>query len=466
MARDMSDFAATLGYDDLPSDLLWTLRRSFTDTMGVAAIGATTDMARLAGRAALALFGPGTAGQSRMLMDGRAVSPAGAAMAGAFMIDSIDAHDGSSPNKGHAGSAIFPSLLGIADALMAGGLAITGRDFAIWLAVAYEISYRAGQVQHATCADYHTSGAWTAVGIAAAGARMLGCNAEQIRHAAGIGEYHGPRSQMMRCIDFPTMVRDGVGWGAPSGVTAAYLAAEGFTGAPALTCEGADAAPFWADLGRRWRTVEHTHYKAYPCCRWAHPALDAVRDMMRDNGLSHEQIAGVEIRTFHYATRLAGQEPANLDEFTYAIAFPVAVMIVRGRLGVAELSPETLHDPDILRVSRAISLIDDADMTARSTHKRWAAVTLVTRDGCRIEDGARTPRGDADMPLSDAEIGAKFHQFADPVLSAARAGRVAQLTGRFDELSAAEFADLADLVLSPTADLSTEKVKKNKTAAE
>ena len=49
MARDMSDFAATLGYDDLPSDLLWTLRRSFTDTMGVAAIGATTDMARLAG---------------------------------------------------------------------------------------------------------------------------------------------------------------------------------------------------------------------------------------------------------------------------------------------------------------------------------------------------------------------------------------------------------------------------------
>ncbi len=465
MAQDMSNFVANLTYEDLPSDLLWTLRRSFTDTMGVAAIGSTTELSRLASRGALAIFGAGTAGQCRILMDGRTLSPAGAAMAGAFMIDSIDAHDGTSPNKGHAGSAIFPSLLGVADTMMANGIAITGRDFAVWLAAAYEVSYRAGQVQHATCADYHTSGAWTAVGIAAACARMLGCDAGAIRHAAGIGEYHGPRSQMMRCIDFPTMVRDGVGWGAPSGVTAAYLAAEGFTGAPALTCEGEEAAPLWSDLGESWLAVEHTHYKPYPCCRWAHPSLDAVRDMMKEHKLTHEQISGVEIRTFHNATRLAGHEPANLDEFTYAIAFPVAAMIVRGQLSLEELSLETLDDPEILRVSRATILIDDDELTAQSTHKRWAAVTLITTDGRRIEDAARTPRGDADTPLSDAEISDKFHMFADPVLGRDRADRIEELTGRFDELSAAEFATLTDILLAPTADASV-KMMKDKTAAE
>jgi 2-methylcitrate dehydratase PrpD len=251
------------------------------------------------------------------------------------MIDSIDAHDGTTPNKGHAGSAVFPALLAVADALRAGGQALSGRDFAVALAVAYEVSYRAGQVQHATCADYHTSGAWTAVGVAAACARLLGCTEEQIRHAAGIGEYHGPRSQMMRCIDFPTMVRDGVGWGAPSGVTAAYLARHGFTGAPALTCEGESAAPHWGDLGLAWRTIEHTHYKPYPCCRWAHPSIDAARELMQIHGLTHDRIKAVRIRTFHYATRLAGHGPRSLDEFTYAIAFPVATMIVRGRMAAA-----------------------------------------------------------------------------------------------------------------------------------
>ncbi|MCK4867639.1 MAG: MmgE/PrpD family protein, partial [Alphaproteobacteria bacterium] len=185
----MAKFAAELGYDDLPDSLLTVLRRSFLDTMGVAAVGSTTELSALARKGALALFGAGAAGPARILFDGRTVSPAGAAMAGAFGVDSIDAHDGTSPNKGHAGSAIFPSLLAIADAMQVGGAKISGRDFAVWLAIAYEVSYRAGQVQHATCADYHTSGAWTAVGVAAASARMLGGDENQIRHAAGIGEY-------------------------------------------------------------------------------------------------------------------------------------------------------------------------------------------------------------------------------------------------------------------------------------
>ncbi|MCW3783683.1 MmgE/PrpD family protein [Defluviimonas salinarum] len=450
MTRDMAGFAVTLGYGDLPEALLALLRRSFLDTMGVAAIGSTTGLSRIARKGALALFGPGEAGAARMLMDGRRVSPAGAAMAGAFMVDSIDAHDGTTPNKGHAGSAIFPALLAVADAERARGRAITGRDFALWLALAYEISYRAGQVQHATCPDYHTSGAWTAVGVAAAAARMLGCDREQIRHAAGIGEYHGPRSQMMRCIDFPTMVRDGVGWGAPSGVTAAYLAREGFTGAPALTCEGAAAEPFWQGLGESWLTLDHTHYKAYPCCRWAHPSIDAARDLMRENGLTHDRIAGVEIRTFHYATRLAGHEPKSLDEFSYAIAFPVAAMIVRGRIGVGELTEETLRDPEILRISRATTLIDDPELTARSVAQRWAAVTLITTDGRRFEAPPRTPRGDTDQPLGDDEIRAKFHGFADPVLGAERAAEMERLASRFDTLGADGFAALSDLVLTRT----------------
>ena len=439
-------FAAGLGYDDLPEQALWTLRRSFLDTMGVAAIGATTELSDIARRVAPMIFGAGGAGASQMLMDGRAVSPTGAAMAGAFTIDSVDAHDGTTPCKGHAGSAIFPAMIAMAQA---SERQIDGKEFAAILAAAYEVSYRAGLVQHATCADYHTSGAWTAVGVAAAGAKLLGGSAEQIRQAAGIGEYHGPRSQMMRCIDHPSMVRDGVGWGAPSGVTAAYLAMEGFTGAPALTCEGDEGAEFWGDLGGGWRLIDHTHYKAYPCCRWAHPSLDAVQMMMRDNGLHYEQVEGVEIRTFHYATRLAGHEPQTQDEFAYAIAFPVAAMIVRGQVGVEELSAEALRDPDILRVSRSVTLIDDPEMTRISTDKRWAQVTLALKDGRRIEDAPRSPRGDADLPLSDAEILQKYHLLADPVLGLARAEEIAAMSQEFDSLDATGLQRLFDLCCQP-----------------
>ncbi len=445
-------FVDELSFDDLPPELLAVLRRSFLDTMGVAAIGSTTKMAKTALRVSPLLFGAAGNFSSRMLMDGGLVSPSGAAMAGAMTLDSVDAHDGTTPNKGHAGSAVFPSLLAVVDALNRTGRRMGGREFAVVLAIAYEVSYRAGQVQHSTCSDYHTSGAWTAVGIAVACAKLLGCSQQQIAHAAGIGEYHGPRSQLMRCIDHPTMLRDGVGWGAPCGVSAAYLARQGFTGAPALTCDSEEAEPFWRDLGSNWLTVEHTHYKLYPCCRWAHPSIDAVRELMRENNLTHEQVECVEIRTFHYATRLAGHEPATWDEFAYGIAFPVAIMIVRGKVGAEELQDPILQDPEILRISRAIKLIDDPDLTTRSIKKRWAAVTLVMRDGRRFEDHPRSPRGDADLPLGDDEISEKFFNFAQPVLGAERSHSLHDLASSFDKLDSDEFTNLLDLCLRAVHD--------------
>ena len=67
-------------------------------------------------------------------------------------------------------------------------------------------------------------------------AGVLELNPEQTAHAIGIAEYHGPRSQMMRCIDHPTMLKDGSGWGSMSGIIAGQLASNGFTGAPASDC--------------------------------------------------------------------------------------------------------------------------------------------------------------------------------------------------------------------------------------
>lgn len=443
MPPPFHSFASQLQFDDLPESLLFILRRSFLDTLGVAAVASTTDMAQIAVRTARLMFGPTSIGGARVLMDGTPLSPAGAAMAGGFTVDAVDAHDTTTPCKGHVGSAVFPALLAIADVLPD---TLTGADFAAHLAVAYEVSSRAGLAQHATCADYHTSGAWTAVGVATAAARMLKCPPEVIRHAAGIAEYHGPRSQMMRCIDHPTMVRDGVGWGAPSGVVAAYLAAEGFTGAPALTCE--EAPEFWHDLGAAWRTVEDTSYKAYPCCRWAHPSIDSVAHLMTEHQLSPSDIAKVEIRTFHNATRLAGHRPTTPDEFAYGIAFPVATMIVRGQIGVPELALDTLSDPQIRAMSDRVELIDDPHFTKISQAKRWAQVTLETPDGTRFEDIPRTPKGDNDLPLSDMEISEKFHLFADPVLGTSRSQEIKDLCVEFDRLSARDFRRLLDLSLS------------------
>jgi len=449
MATRFTDFVTGLTYEAVPDEVKAIMRTSFVDTAGVAAIGSTTRMSEIARTCADRLWrGSPETGTARMLFDGRRVSPAGAAFAGAFTIDAIDAHDGFSPAKGHAGSAVFPAVLAIADALASTGQDLTGEELMVVLAIGYEVSYRAGLTLHGTVDDYHTSGAWTAVGIAAAAARMLGLDADEVLHATGIAEYHGPRSQMMRCIDHPTMLRDGVGWGAPTGVTAAYMAQMGFTGAPAITLQSNQAEPWWRDLGERWEVMK-THYKPYPVCRWAHPAIDAASQLMAEHGLVSADIERVRIQTFHNATRLAGHEPKTLDEMTYAIAFPVAAMIVRGKIGAAELEPAIFGDDEVLRIARATELVETEHYTRISTEKRWADVTLHLKRGDQVQSPPMTPRGDADNPMSADELAEKFRRFAEPVAGRARTGALGEMGARFDSLSEVDLARLCDLIMAP-----------------
>jgi 2-methylcitrate dehydratase PrpD len=445
-----SEFAGSLSYDSIPEEVRATLRRSFADILGVAAVGSTTQMSSITRKIADRLWRSSPEiGAARMIFDGRPVSPAGAAFAGAFTIDSIDGHDSTSPCKGHAGSAVFPALLAVADSLRASGAAISGKEFMVALAVAYEIAYRAGLTLHGTASDYHTSGAWTAVGVAAGVSRLLRLSQEQTRHAAGIAEYHGPRSQMMRCIDFPTMLRDGVGWGAPSGLMAAHMAELGFTGAPAITVEGPAAEPWWRDLGQAWRLVEDTSYKPYPVCRWAHPSIDAVRDLMRDDGLSSKDIARVRIQTFHYAVRLAGHNPKTLDEMSYSIAFPVATMIVRGKIGPQELLPDVLQDEEIRRISNVTELVETEHYTRISVGKRWADVTLFLKDGREIMSEPRTPKGDRDNPMSAQEFHDKYANFTEGLISKGRAAEMETMALAFDGLDSKGLGRLIDLIAAP-----------------
>ena len=170
------------------------------------------------------------------------------------------------------------------------------------------------------------------------GARQLGLTQAQTREAVGIAEYHGPRSQMMRCIDAPTMVKDGSGWGAMAGVSAAYLAQDGFTGAPAITMEDPDLAGFWDDLGQNWY-VEQQYIKLYPVCRWAQPAAEGAMALVRDHAVTPDQIAQIKVESFHEAKRL-NAIPTNTEQAQYSLPFSVAAALVHGTIGVREVTQE------------------------------------------------------------------------------------------------------------------------------
>ncbi|MBT9288618.1 MmgE/PrpD family protein [Prosthecodimorpha staleyi] len=398
------EFIHALSFDDLPPAVRSAAQRCLLDLIGVAAAGRKTDLARIVLNHAVRQFGPGEGRGARLLFDGRRASEVGAAFAGASLIDSYDAHDGHALTKGHAGVAILPAILAYWDA---GGLTIDDRELLTAIVLGYEIATRAGIALHASACDYHTSGAWNAIACAALGARLLGLSNAATREALGIAEYHGPRSQMMRCIDFPTMVKDGSGWGALAGVSAAFLAADGFTGAPAITLEASEQAALWADLGRRW-TIEEQYFKPYPVCRWAQPSIEAARGLMREHGLTGADVADVEVRSFAAAIRLASARPATTEEAQYSLPFPLASAILRGRVGADEIVGAGLTDAAVLALSERIRLVVDPEIEARFPAERFAVVTLTTRDGRTVTSPWTVARGGPLNPLDSTEIVEKY----------------------------------------------------------
>ena len=432
-------FVHRIAFEDLPEAVVAQAKRCLLDLVGVAASGRQTDLSRIVHRYALAQMGSGSGPGARLIFDGRRVSASGAAYAAASTIDAFDAHDGHRLTKGHAGVALLPALLAVAD--------VTGRwdgrELLTSLALGYEIAIRAGIALHASVTDYHTSGAWNALGCAAIVARHLGLDVVQTRHALGIAEYHGPRSQMMRCIDHPTMLKDGSGWGALAGVSAAYLAAEGFTGAPAVLVE--NGSPLWSDLGRRWTMLEQ-YFKPYPVCRWAQPAMEAAAALMQ-RGFPAERIAEVEIRTFAQAVRLGTRHPATTEEAQYGLAFPVAAFLLRRRLGSEEIMADGLSDAAVAAMAARIRLVEDGGFSSRFPAERIAAVTIRLDDGTVHRSDPTAARGDPEAPLSDEEILHKFRTLTR-MLPRGRQAAIEHAIADLDHDPRAAAA-LAEAVLSP-----------------
>lgn len=415
MSTPVVDFIHDLKWDDAPAAVQAAARMAMLDLLGVAASGTATTLSQLARQHAFDHFAPrikpGFEG-CRIMFDGRRCSAPGAVLAGGMQIDSVDAHDGHKLTKGHVGCGVLPTALAFSEM----DSETAESDLMGLLLVGYEIGARAGMALHHSASDYHTSGAWIALAAAGIGARAMKLTAAQTREALGIAEYHGPRSQMMRCIDHPTMLKDGSGWGAMAGASASLLAQDGFTGSPALTIESDDIQSIWSDLGTRWTMLEQ-YVKAYPVCRWAQPAIAAVIKLHEQHEFTHVDIKRLEIGTFHESKRLSVSSPSDTEQAQYSLSFPTAVAVVHKDVGLAHIDGDGLSDQDVLRISQLVQIVEVDAYNDRFPANRMSHVSIELNDGRVLESGPTEAAGDPEQPFTAEQIEAKFIRFASPALS-------------------------------------------------
>ncbi|RMU99476.1 MmgE/PrpD protein [Pseudomonas syringae pv. tomato] len=439
-------FIQQLKFGDAPSATRKRIKTCLLDIIGVAAAARENGTSRILKEFAVANYATG-APCSRLWFDGRSVHPLGAGYAGGFSVDSLDAHEGHFTSKGHAGATVVPAIIALIDAYCAQGKSISGQEMLCVLMIGYETALRAGRALMATAPEYHASGAFSGIGVVCAGARLLKLDEAAFHHALGIAEYFGPRCPMMRLVDFPSMLRDAHGAGAHAGINALLMAQAGVTGAPAATVESAEVARFWQSMGDTWE-IDEQYFKPWPVCRWAQPALTAMTGLLNQHPqITAEQIESIHIQTFHESVRLQGHTPKNADEAQYALAFPVAALVARGRIGPEEVTGAAIHAADILKVSAKVRISEAADLSARFPEEILSRINVQLKDGSSLSSPTTCAKGDPGHPLSDVEFIEKYRFFSEPSLGVSHSRLLEQAVANLAQEP--DCQGLLSLLLSP-----------------
>lgn len=428
-------FIHELDWLNVPEATQHQVKRCLLDLVGVHIGGRATQLSQIIYDHAGEMY----IGELGLPFSRRRSNPLGLALATGMTIDALDGHDGHNLCKGHVGCGSLSAVL----AMSLNG-ETDSEEFLTRLLLGYELGTRLGTALHQSVPDYHTSGAWIAVASAAIGARAFSLDKNTTNEALGIAEYHGPRSQMMRGVDHPTMVKDGSGWGAMAGISAAYLAKAGFTGAPALTIKTPDH--IWHDLGQNWQ-IHSQYFKPYPVCRWAQAAIEAAR-MLRDTyKIQPENISEIEIHSFHQCIRLAGNSPKTTEEAQYSTSFPTAIALARGTVRAEDVTDNALQDPLIRSLANRITLVEDEDANDAFPARRYARVVLRLNDGKEFESDWHEPRWEPNAPPSDEELIEKFTAYTAPYMSAPRQSALIETIFSLDKQPLAEFFALIEAPL-------------------
>ena len=440
-SRRVAEWVHDVGWEDLSATVRCQAVRCLLDLCGSAIGGSRTRVARIAAEYARAAHGTGSAtivGQSG------GSSAVGGALANGFAASALDVDDGYRPVKGHPGAIVFPSVLAAAEQVRA-----TGADFLLALVIGYEVAMRAGLILHPLYDFYHGSGAWGPIGGAAGAARMLGLDVERTWQALGIAEFHAPMTPEMRSVEHPSMLKDGIGWGAMVGLASAQLAAHGFTGIPSLfdSPPGEGQLPGAAgerivpnglveSLGHDYLMLD-VYYKPYACCRWAQPAIDGALQAVRALGVEASDVARVRVHTFEAALHLGRAHlpgipftairPRTTEEAQFSVAWPVAAALIDGAVGPEQILEAALARRELRELAARIELAPDAELEACFPTRALARVVVETFDGRSASSAVLAARGDGHTPLSDVALLDKLAGLAAPVLGAERTARLADV---------------------------------------
>ena len=416
----LAEFALGLRHGDIPAEVRTRAHHTMLDAAGIALASTRYSFAHpvLAG---LRAFGDN--GDVPVFGMPARMSARDAATMNGFLCHGLDFDDTHIAGIVHATASLLPATLSAS--AMTGA---SGREMITAYVIGIETATRLGMCAKGAFhqAGFHPTGMIGIFGCVLAAGRLMGLNARQLENAQGLAVSMASGS-MEFLEDGASNKRFHPGWAASSALTACALAREGFKGATrpydgrfglfniygGKFADWFDFSGIAAEFGARWELM-NVAVKPYPTCHFTHAAIDCALALRHRAPI--DQIAKIdayvpkEVHKTICEPVANKRRPQNDYDAKFSTHFLVGTALKHGWLGLAELEPDFLSDPDVA------ALMDLTDCHAYGNGPFPAAysgkLVITLKDGTVLEQDEPVNRGATDRPLSNSEILTKYRDNA------------------------------------------------------
>jgi 2-methylcitrate dehydratase PrpD len=425
-----AEFIENVTLQDLPAEALRIGTRCLLDGLGLYVAGSEEHSVKL-----LVEEAEYTGGRPEALLLGRGDTKVPAPMAARVLGTAGHAHDWDdtqvSLDPAHVyGLLTHPTIPALTSVLVMaqrlGG--VDGKTFMLAFLTGFEVECKISEwmsPQH-YLRGMHSSGTVGTLGAFAAAAKLLGLRGAKLRSGFGIAASFAAG---IRC-NFGTMTKPlHVGRAAENGITAALLAARGFTGdldaldGPwgfyAVQGGGVSAEKTSQGFGNRWSIVEPgVSIKPYPCGVLTHPTIDLMLKLVTAHDVMPDDIETVKVYAgSNILNPIRYPIAANHLQAKFSLPAALAMIALVRKAGKREFSDEFVGSGPMQAMQQRVTTELDPQIEKMGFDKMRSRIAIRLKDGRIFEDWAdERYRGGPENPLSDADLEAKVRSCSEGVL--------------------------------------------------
>jgi 2-methylcitrate dehydratase len=470
ISRLLAEFAVSLNYDIIPSDVINHVKKFLYDSIGCA-FGAlrTKDVSIMK----KILCNMGGKPESTIIGTGEKLPAANAALLNSLLIRSLDFNDIYWREDPSHPSDLIPAALACGELMDC-----SMKEVLTAILLAYEFEQRLCEFASPGIRErkWHHATLTQFVSPIIAG-KLLGLDEAQITNAIGISGCHnytigcptaGKLSMMKNTVD-PMAVH--------SGVFAALMAKEGYSGTEAvfegkegfMDCFfgwdtqtgkidpaimiGRQGQSAWSwntdrllsDLGKSFRIMDCS-MKAFPTEALTHTHITCTLKAVKTNNIKYDEIESVTITTIAKACDILFDphkyKPESRETADHSLPYCIAAAIVDREITVNSFTEEKINDPRIADVIQKIKGKASVEFENLFPQKQPSQVRIKTRDGRIFEEYSEYPKGDPREPMTMEDLTSKFSSLGSNEFSPSRLEEIKTVIFNCEKYRAKEFMNL------------------------